>query len=82
MTALIFRHTTTLGIRERTSRRYTLRRTTETIESPLGPVREKISQGYGVERQKYEYEDVAAIARREGMSLEEVLSMLEGKTSD
>lgn len=76
MTALIFRHTTTLGIRERTSRRCTLRRTTETIESPLGPVRKKISQGYGVERQKYEYEDVAAIARREGMSLEEVLSML------
>ena len=46
----LFRHTTTLGIRENMMNRYTLDRKIETIETPYGPVRKKISSGYGVER--------------------------------
>lgn len=76
MIKLIFRHTTTLGVREQVSRRYTLSRRIETVDTSLGPVRRKVSQGYGVERQKYEYEDVAAIARREGLSVSDVLARL------
>ena len=71
MVKLIFLHSTTLGIREQVSRRFTLKRRTETIETPWGPVREKISEGYGVTRRKFEYEDLAAIARERGISLEE-----------
>lgn len=74
MVELVFRHTTTLGIRELQCRRYTLRRTTETVETPLGSVRKKRAEGYGVTREKYEYEDLAAIARREGRSLSDVLT--------
>ncbi len=79
MIQLIFRHTATLGIREQVSRRYTLTRRIETVDSPFGPVRRKLSQGYGVERQKYEYEDVAAIARKKGTSLADVLAGLKGE---
>ena len=72
MIGLIFRHTTTLGVRECVSRRYTLSRTIETVQSDLGEVRKKVSAGYGVRREKYEYDDIARIAREKGMSLAEV----------
>ena len=63
MVQRIFRCTTTLGIREESCRRYTLERRTETAETPFGPVRRKIASGYGIQRQKPEYEDLARIAR-------------------
>lgn len=74
---LFFRHTTTIGVRETTFRRYVLKRTIETIETPYGPVRRKNSSGYQVVRSKYEYDDLAAIAREQGLSLEEVRERLE-----
>lgn len=72
MILLLFKHTTTLGIRENISRRYTLTRTMKEHETPYGVVREKIAEGYGVKRGKLEYEDLAKIAREQGMSLGEV----------
>lgn len=69
---LMFRHTTTLGIRETECTRYTLERRTQTVDTPLGPVRKKVSTGYGVTREKYEYEDLARLARERDMSLAEV----------
>ncbi len=77
MVGLMFRHTTTLGIRENRSSRYTLQRRMEEIETPYGKVRLKQSTGYGVERRKYEYEDLARIAREKGVSIEEAAIMLE-----
>lgn len=67
----LFRHTTTLGVRETVSRRYVLERDTRELETSWGPVRRKDSHGYGVTRRKYEYEDVARIAREQGISLDE-----------
>ena len=72
----IFKHTTTLGVRQNISQRYALDRTIETIQTPFGPVRVKKANGFGVERQKYEYEDLARIARETGKSIEEVISLL------
>ncbi len=69
---LIFRCTTTLGIRESTCRRYTLSRTVETVQTEFGGVRKKTARGYGVTREKYEYEDVARIAKETGLPLAEV----------
>ena len=69
---LLFRHTTTLGIREHRLRRYVLSRKTETVQTPYGPVRQKIATGYGVERKKYEYEDVARLARENNVSLTDI----------
>jgi uncharacterized protein (DUF111 family) len=73
MLSLIFRHTTTLGVREYTSRRYTLQKENTEIQTEFGPVRIKTSRGFGVVKSKPEYEDIARIARETGMSVQEVL---------
>ena len=70
---LIFRHTTTLGVRENRLRRYTLDRRTETVQTPYGPVRQKVAFGYGVERKKYEFEDVSSLARENKLPLSEII---------
>lgn len=74
--SLLFRHTTTLGIRETKQRRHYLARTIETHDTPFGPVREKISSGYGVTRSKLEYEDLAHIAKKYDISIEELKTRL------
>lgn len=73
---LIFKHTTTIGVREHSCRRYTLQRRFEVEKTPYGEVRKKISAGYGVTREKYEYEDLARIAREQGLSLAELRKQL------
>lgn len=77
MIRLIFKHTTTIGIREQISNRYTLKRRIETAETNYGLVRKKVSRGYGVQREKYEYEDLADIARKKDLSIADVLSEIE-----
>jgi uncharacterized protein (DUF111 family) len=79
LTRLLFRHTTTIGIRESVMRRSVLERTVETAETEFGPVRKKVSSGYGVRREKYEYDDLARIARDTGLSLAEVRARLDRK---
>lgn len=76
MVQLLFRHTTTLGIREKHCRRYVLSRTFTDVETPYGNIRRKDSAGYGVTRSKYEYEDLAEAARENGVSLEEIRNNL------
>ena len=78
MAALLLRHTTTIGVREHLCRRYTLKRRQDTADTPYGPVARKISTGYGVERVKYEYEDLARIARERGLTLAEVRALADG----
>lgn len=70
---LLFRHTTTLGIRESVHHRCTLTRRTETVQTPYGPVRQKVAEGYGVTRSKYEYEDLAQIARENDLPLDKLI---------
>jgi len=79
MVAAIFRHTTTIGIREARLRRHVLDRTIETLDTAYGPVRRKTATGYGVERGKPEYEDLAHIARERGVSLSEVRRLIDGE---
>ena len=77
MAKLLFANTTTLGVRTGLCGRYTLRRSEETTRTPYGPVRRKISRGYGVCREKPEYDDLVKIAREQGKSLTQVRKMLE-----
>ncbi len=76
MVRLLFQHTTTIGIRENTFKRYTLDRSVEMAETPYGRIRKKISTGYGVTRQKYEYEDLAKAAREHQVSVSQILARL------
>ena len=73
----IFKHTATIGIRETLCRRYVLARTEETVETALGPVRRKMSSGYGVQRAKFEHDDLAALAEKNGLSLTEVMEKID-----
>ena len=75
--ALLLKHTTTIGVRSRTLRRYTLEREAITLDTPFGAVRAKRSAGYGVERVKPEFDDLAAIAEREGLTARQVSKTIE-----
>lgn len=77
--ASIFKHTTTLGIRESEMTRYTLNRTSSLVETPYGNLRRKDSSGYGVSRSKFEYEDICAVAEARGISFTEAAKLVEGK---
>lgn len=72
MLSQLFRHTTTLGVREAILNRSVLERRVETVETAFGPLQRKTASGFGVERVKYEYEDLARIAREQGCSLDEI----------
>lgn len=76
MVRLIFQHTSTLGLRENISRRYTLSRTVETVSTEFGNVRKKVSSGYGVTKEKYEYDDISRIAKERGVSLSDVTALI------
>jgi len=77
----IFKHTSTIGVRESISKRYTLTREIKTINSPIGQVRLKYSEGYGVSREKYEYDDLAALAKQHDLSIEEILKIISSNIS-
>ncbi|MBQ7739889.1 MAG: nickel pincer cofactor biosynthesis protein LarC [Eubacterium sp.] len=62
---LLFRHTSTIGIREYTPSRYTLKRE---IREDAG-VHIKRSEGYGEEKEKIEFEDIKDLAIKENISI-------------
>jgi len=76
MAALMLRHTTTLGVRETASRRYTLRREETVRQTKYGPIRFKTAYGDGFKKSKPEYEDIAKAAKENGLSLSEVTETL------
>ncbi len=73
---LLFKHTTTIGVREITTRRYILDRRIEAVETPYGRIRRKVSSGYGVTRTKVEYEDIAHIAQEQNISFSDAQKRL------
>ena len=79
MAELIFKHTTTIGVRKKLYERYVLDRRTEEVNTPYGTVRKKISEGYGVKKEKYEYDDIAKIARENDLTFAQVLDIIKEK---
>lgn len=63
MAKAIMWETTTIGVRARTCRKYLLQPSIKTVETIYGSVRVKCADGFGIHREKPEYEDVARIAR-------------------
>lgn len=68
----MFKNTSTLGIREEICRRFVLTRRGESVDTALGAVRVKRSEGYGVSRVKAEHDDLARLARETGKSIAEI----------
>jgi len=73
MVRIIFRHTSTIGIRENSYSRYKLDRHLEVQDTPYGQIRRKVSAGYGTVRTKYEFDDLARAARDSEQSISEIL---------
>lgn len=71
-----FKHTTTLGVRMHACRRCTLERSFEARTIGESKVTLKHSRGYGAERCKPEFEDVARMARERGLSLAEAETLI------
>lgn len=65
----IFRFTSTIGVRETLMYRYILKREIREYDTKLGRIRAKHVTGYGVDRAKLEYDDLAAIADRQHISI-------------
>jgi uncharacterized protein (DUF111 family) len=65
---LIFRLTTTIGIRETVKERAVLRRREEVSQAEGGNVRIKISEGYGAVQIKPEADDLQKAARKTGQN--------------
>ena len=76
LAAVMMKHTSTLGVRRQDMSRYTLARETETADTLYGPVRVKKASGMGVVRRKAEYDDLAALAEKTGLSLREIRERL------
>ena len=70
---LIFRHTSTIGVREYETKRYTLERESRVVNTPYGEVGIKTSSGYGCKKSKFEYDDLARIADENGLSITQVI---------
>ncbi|MBO6017368.1 MAG: nickel pincer cofactor biosynthesis protein LarC [Oscillospiraceae bacterium] len=73
----LFQHTSSLGIRETTCRRYVLNREIRTEYTAYGPVRVKHAEGYGVSREKAEYEDLKRVAEEQSLTLGEARRLLD-----
>ena len=79
MIELMFKHLTTIGIRENNFKRYTLDRKFETVLTSLGEVHIKKSYGYNTSREKIEYDDLVKIADENDLCIEEVKRKIEGE---
>lgn len=73
----IFRHTTTIGLQEIHTTRHILSSRIIEKDTFWGKVHQKVSSGYGVERIKYEYDDLERIAKEKSISLSEVRNMID-----
>lgn len=73
---MIFKHTSTIGIRESIHKRYVMNREICIAETEFGTVKIKNSSGYGTKKSKFEYEDLARICRENNISLDKLKSLL------
>lgn len=69
---LMLCHTTTAGVRKQVEERYVLQTHFSQTDTPYGPIRIKHYSGFGVEKFKPEFEDLARAAREHGVSIETV----------
>lgn len=72
MAKLIFKHTTSIGVRFTKYRRFEMDRTFEDVETKYGKVTKKILKYEDIKKESYEYEDLKKIATENNMSIEDV----------
>jgi uncharacterized protein (TIGR00299 family) protein len=73
---LILKHTSTLGVRMSTCKRYSLDRKISKIATPYGNINIKVSKNLNIEKSKIEYNDIAKIAKLKNISFDKTLKIL------
>lgn len=68
----LLRETNSNGVRSRRCRKYILTPSVRAVDTVYGPIRIKCADGEGIHREKPEYEDVAAAARKNGVPFQRV----------
>jgi len=76
LTQLLFRETTTLGVRSRLVSRTTLSRSMQTIRLPQGRVRVKTVRAGKIVKYRPEFQDCQAIAQKTGIPVQEVIEQV------
>lgn len=74
---VIFRYTSTIGLRMSEKKRKTLERQSEIIKTKYGDIRIKRSRGFGTERVKAEYDDTSVVAEKLGISINDARKLIE-----
>ncbi len=69
---LIFKHTSTIGIRNRETCRAVLERREQVVDTSFGRVKVKYSAGYGISKLKPAYEDILRISKEKSLSFDEI----------
>lgn len=72
MIRLIFKYTSTIGIRENLLNRYVLDRTERVVSTKYGQIRVKESKGYGVVKTKAEYDDLEKMAVENNIDISDI----------
>ncbi len=76
LTALLFRDTTTIGVRYREMQRECLDRQFVTVRTPLGPVRFKVASRHGVRLNAVpEFEDLQVLASASGQPIKDIQAL-------
>jgi uncharacterized protein (TIGR00299 family) protein len=76
LSAVVFRESTTIGLRQQEVLREALAREVVTVPTPLGPVRFKVARRGGeIANAAPEFEDCAALAARTGASVKDVQAL-------
>jgi len=76
--AVLLAETTTIGVRRWIVRRDVLPREEHVVDTEFGPVRVKVVRSPAGVRARAEYEDCRSIARRDGLTLQEVMRRVDG----
>lgn len=77
--SLILKHTSTFGVRKTLCCRYKLEREIKTIKTKLGNVGVKEGKGWGAEKSKYEFNDIAGLAAENNLSIEETIRIVKSE---
>ncbi|MCR5150705.1 MAG: nickel pincer cofactor biosynthesis protein LarC [Clostridiales bacterium] len=72
ITNLIFKYTNTIGIRESVCNRSVLQRKIKQVDTNFGKVHKKISEGYEIKKEKFEYDDISEIANNNNTSIDDI----------
>ncbi len=80
--AALLAETTTIGVRRWPVTRVTVPRSSESVTTSLGLVRVKVVSSPSGRRARPEYDDCAAIARRSGMALGDVMRTIETEVDE